>query len=251
MTAKGLPKMCNQSCLSRLAVLYFVLCVLSSFITLSVTFGQEKLPPATGNVVHEFPMILENNIVAGKTAIGTKIQAKLCVATLANGIVIPRNAVFSGEVTESMAKTANSPSRLTILMKSVQWKNGSAVIKAYLTPWYYPTLNQASSQNLQYGPTQPANRTWNGEGQYPDPNSKVYRPFPSGDEDKSGAAPDATTSVISSRRVPIKDVESEPSNNGGITIVSRKGNIKLDKTTTYVLATAEFQFVPAKLDAAK
>jgi hypothetical protein len=240
--------MCTQSFLSRSLVFYPVLCILSSF----VTFAQASPPLATANTVHEFPMILENNVVAGKTAVRTKIHAKLCVATLANGTVIPQNAVFSGEVIQSTPKTDSAPSRLTIMMNSVQWKNGSAIIKAYLTPWYYPVLSKAANQNLQYGPTQPANRTWNGEGQYPDPNSKVYQPFPSGGEsDKSGVVPDATTSVTSSRRVPMKDIESEPSSDGGITIVSRKGNIKLNKTTTYVLATAELQLVPAKSEAAK
>lgn len=238
--------MCTRS-FSTPAVVFCVFWFLSSFIT----FAQASPSPATGNTVHEFPMILESNIVAGKTAVGTKIQAKLCVATLVNGTVIPQNAVFSGEVIQSTAKTASEPSRLTLRMDSVQWKGGSAVIKAYLTPWYYPVLTEAANQNLQYGPTQPANRTWNGEGQYPDPNSKVYRPFPGGDSDKSASVPDATTSVTSSHRVPIKDVESEPSSDGGITIISRKGNIKLDKTTTYVLATAVLQLSPLKSDAAK
>jgi hypothetical protein len=248
--------MSSQSCLSRStflysAVFYAVLCVLSVFVTSPVTFGQERRPPATASIIQEFPMILQSNVVAGKTAVGTKIQAKLCVATLANGTVIPRNAVFSGEVTESTAKTANDPSRLAIRIDLAQWKNGSAAIKAYITAWYYPTVNEAAGQNLQYGPTQPANRTWNGEGQYPDPNSKIYRPFPGSGSDQDGSVPDATTSITANRRMPMKDVQSELGTDGSITITSRKNNIKLDKLTTYVIATDELQPVLARPAAAK
>ena len=95
-------------------------------------------PPAT---VQEFPVLLQQSVTAGKTLPGTRIQAKLWVATLLDGKVIPRNAVFSGEVVESVAKTATDPSRVSLRMDSVQWKNGSAVVKVYLTAWYYPPRN--------------------------------------------------------------------------------------------------------------
>ena len=222
------------------------LVVLFAFSSLTVVAQQQSpaLPASAG--VREFPMLLQTSVVAGRTAIGTKIRAKLCVATLLDGTVIPRNAVFSGEVVESAAKTATDPSRLAIRMDSAQWKGGSASVKAYLTAWYYPTMTEAARQNLQYGPTQPANRTWNGEGQYPDPNSKIYKPFPGGDSDQSGAVPDATTSVTSNRRVAMKNVDSEQSNDGTVTIVSQKNNIKLDKLTMYVLATGDLPPAPAK-----
>jgi hypothetical protein len=222
--------------------------VFFTFCSLTV-LGQQQSSPVPGSV-REFPMLLESNVIAGKTAEGTKIQAKLCVATLVDGTVIPRNAVFSGEVIESVTKTATDPSRLAIRMDSAQWKNGSASVKAYLTAWYYPSMTEAG-QSLQYGPTQPANRTWNGEGQYPDPNSKIYRPFPGSGSDQSSGVPDATTSVTSNHRVAMKNVESEQSSDGTITIVSKKSNIKLDRLTMYVLATGDIPQPSAKPEAAK
>jgi hypothetical protein len=118
-------------------------------------------------------------------------------------------------------------------------------VKLYLTAWYYPTVAEAG-QNLQYGPTQPANRTWNGQGQYPDPNSKSYKPFPGGDSDSNANSPDAPSSVTSNHRVAMANVESERSSDGTITIVSHKANIKLDKFTTYVLASGDLPAPAAK-----
>jgi NDP-sugar pyrophosphorylase family protein len=99
-------------------------------------------------------VILQQGVTAGKTPVGSKIQAKLGVSTLVDGTVIPRNAVFWGEVIESVAKKGPNPSRVSVRMDSVQWKNGSAALKVYLTAWYYPARDQMG-QNLEYGPQQP------------------------------------------------------------------------------------------------
>jgi hypothetical protein len=228
--------MCTRSMVVTLLVL--------SAASSAILFGQQQPAPSAPSGIREFPVTLEQSVVAGKTPVGTKIQAKLEVATLVDGTVIPRNAIFSGEVLESVAKTKTDPSRLAIRMDSVQWKNGSASLKVYSTAWYYPAKD-ASGQNLQYGPTQPANRTWNGEGQYPDPNSKIYKPFPGSDSnDKSASVPDTPSATISNHRVVMKDVETASGNDGEITLVSKHSNIKLDKLTTYVLASRDL--VPAK-----
>ena len=187
--------------------------------------------------------MLEQSVTAGKTLVGTKVQAKLVVATLLDGKVIARNAVFFGQVTESVAKTASNPSRLAIHIDSAQWKTGSASVGLYLTAWYYPSVNE-QGQNLQYGPPQPANKTWNGEGQYPDPNSKIYRPFPGGDSNQGTSVPDTPSSTTSNHRVLMKNVESINGDNGGIVLVSKRTNIKLDKLTTYVLSNGEL--LPSK-----
>jgi hypothetical protein len=202
-------------------------------------FGQQKPsnPPSGG---HEFPVTLQQSVIAGKTAVGCKIQAKLGVATLVDGTVIPRNAVFSGEVVESVAKKKTDPSRLSLRMDSVQWKDGSASLKIYLTAWYYPSRNEMG-QDLQYGPQQPANRTWNGEGQYPDPNSKVYKPFPGSESDKGSSVPDTPNATLSSHRVLMKNVETASGSDGTLTLISQKANLKLDKLTTYVLASGDLQ----------
>lgn len=218
------------------AVTILVHCVLGS----GALAGQQKpTEPPTFSAVREFPMLMEQGVTAGKTSAGTKIQARLQVATLVDGTVIPRNAIFSGEVIESVAKTKTDPSRLAIRMDSVQWKNGLAAVavKVFLTAGYYPPMD-AMGQNLQYGPQQPANRTWNGEGQYPDPNSKSYKPFPGTESDK-GAVPDTPSTTTSNHRVVMKDVETVNGADGSVALVSKRNNLKLDKLTTYVFAGAE------------
>jgi hypothetical protein len=185
----------------------------------------------------EFPVIMEHNVTAGNTPVGTKVRAKLTVATLVNGAVIPRNAVFSGEVIESVAKSATDASRLAIRMDSVQWKKGTAPVKVYLTAWCYPSMSVPGG-DLQYGPPQSPTRTWNGAGTYPDPNSPAYKPFPGADSDsRSDTVPDTAASVTSPHRVVMKNVESARNGDGAVTIISSHSNIKLDTLTTYVLAT--------------
>jgi hypothetical protein len=218
----------------KMAVSTLVLSMACSYPLL----GQQKGPEAGPPKVQEFPVILQQTVTAGKTPVGTKIQAKLWVATLVDGKVIPRNAVFSGEVVESLGKTKTDPSRVVLRMDSVQWKDGSAAVKVYLTAWYYPART-ASGQDLQYGPQQPANRTWNGEGQYPDPNSKVYKPFPGGSSDQKSAVPDTPTAIAGNHRVLMEDVESTRGSDGAVALVSKRTNIKLDKLTTYVLADSD------------
>lgn len=218
-------------------------CLILAVFCSAPVLGQQR-PAAAATTptpagVAEFPVVLREKVAAGKTPAGTKIEAKLSIATFVNGTVIPKNATFSGEVIESVAKTAAVPSRLAIRMDSAQWKDGSASVKIYLTPWYYPTTDEAG-QNLQYGPPQSPKKTWNGMGQYPDPNSPAYRPFPSAtDSDKGPSVPDTPASVTSNHRVPMKDVESEHGTDGAITLVSKNANIKLDRYTTYVLAATD------------
>lgn len=202
------------------------------------SLGQQKsaAPPAG---VREFPVVLQQSVESGKTPAGTKIQAKLAVATLVNRVVIPKDAVFSGEVIESVAKTGKDPARLAIRMDSVQWKDGSTSIKAYLTPFYYPRTSEAAP-NLQYGPPEPAAKTWNGAGQYPNTDSRVYQPFPGADSDKStGAIPQTASSTTASNAVRMDNIALAPTADGGIALVSARANLKLDKLTTYVLAAAE------------
>ncbi len=216
-----------------------IVAVLILGVCCSVTLlGQQKPADSAPVGMQEFPVVLQQKVIAGKTPAGTKIQAKLGVATLVAGTVIPRNAVFSGEVIESVAKTKTNPSRLAIRMDSVQWKNGSASVKVYSTAWYYP-LRDEVGQNLQYGPQQPANRTWNGQGQYPDSNSKVYKPFPGGDPNQGTSVPVTPSATTSNNCVLMKDVETASGNDGAIALVSKRTNIKLDKLTTYVLASGD------------
>ena len=84
-------------------------------------------------------MVMRQNVTAGKTPVGTEVQAKLVVGTMGEGTVFLKNAVFSRKVVESVAKTSTETSRLAIQMDSVQWKDGSAAVKIYLTGWIHPT----------------------------------------------------------------------------------------------------------------
>ena len=221
---------------SRTEVVKRLACGVFCFANL---MGQDKpaTPAAapTAIATQEFPVVMMQSVTAGKTPTGSKVQAKLMVATLSEGKVIPKNAVFSGEVIASSAKTATEPSRLAIRLDSVQWKEGTAAVKLYLTAWHYPTA-VATGQDLQYGPPQSPGRTWNGQGEYPNPNSPSYKPFPGGDADKAeGSAPNTAATVTSNRRVVMKNVQSA-SGDDGVGIFSTRSDIKLDKLTTYVLA---------------
>ena len=60
---------------------------------------------ADGCAECELPIILRQTVEAGKTAVGTKVEARLVMATMIKGGVLPRGAVISGEVTESVAKS--------------------------------------------------------------------------------------------------------------------------------------------------
>lgn len=113
--------------------------------------GQQKPEAASASQGTEFPVIMRANVAAGKTPVGTKVEAKLIVATLVNGVVVPRDATLSGEVTESVAKSATEPSRLAVRMDAAKWKDKSAPIKLYLTAWYYPVATM-TPQDLSYQP---------------------------------------------------------------------------------------------------
>jgi len=181
----------------------------------------------------EFPVIMHQNVAAGKTPVGTKVQAKLVVATMVSGVVIPQGAILSGEVTESVAKSATNPSRLAIRMDSAQWANGSAPIKVYLTAWYYPAATPAD-QDLSSGlPDAGNNPRPRMGGAYPGQRNPTSPPF-SGSDTGSSPAPD-----ISKHRILMKNVESTRNNEGVVTLTSKRFNIKLDKQTTYVLATSD------------
>lgn len=207
-------------------------------VIFSASLLAQQNQPSAASTALEFPVMLEQNVIAGKTAVGTKVQAKLSIATLLNGTVVPRNAVFSGEVTESSAKTKDQPSRVSVRMDSVTWKNGSAVVKLYMTAWFYPNMMDAG-QDLQYGPTKSPQGSWNGAGEYPtDQNMKSYKPFPDGQQ-KDSTVPDTPNSVTSKHRVLMKNVESGQAGDGGVELVSKKSNIKLERYTTYVLAATD------------
>src|SRR5713226_6182203 len=164
----------------------------------------------------EFPVTMRQNVAAGITPVGTKVQAKLAVATLVDGVVVPRDAVFSGEVTESVAKSATDPSRLAIRMDSAQWKKGSTPIvlslasKVYLTAWYYPVA-ETRAQDLSDESPDDTPQSWkhrNRPPTFPDPNGPASEPFPGRAGTDPGSLPPSPSSSTSKHRALMKNVES-------------------------------------------
>ena len=171
---------------------------MADFRFCSITLlGQQKPVASSAGGGHEFPVTMRQKIEAGKTAVGTKVEAELALATLVEGTVIPRDAIFSGEVIESTAKTGTEPSRLAIRMDAVRWKKGSAPVKVYLTAWYYPIRTEVG-QDVTYGTASGSvSRTWNGMGAYPVPGSPASQPFPRADNQGSpGTAPNGTAAAF-------------------------------------------------------
>jgi hypothetical protein len=188
----------------------------------------------------EFPVVFRENVVAGKTTVGTRVEAKLVLATMLKGGVIPRDAVISGQVVESVAKKDGQPSRLSIRMDAAQWKNGSARFKVYLTAWYYPAAAMAP-QDLSYRPMDAQNGYKNPGGtDYTEPrNPMSQQKWPPQRDTDNGMDAAAPASRVSHDRVVMKNVESARNKDGSVELVSDKSNIKLDKLTTYVLAVDE------------
>jgi hypothetical protein len=216
--------------------------ILTVVLSSAALLGQQTTPVPKSPAAAEFPVVMQEHVDAGKTPVGTKVQAKLVVATMVDGVVVPRDAIFSGEVTESAAKSAEAPSRLAIRMDSAQWKNGSAPIKVYLTSWIYPVASM-TGQDLSYEPPDSANspKRWNGAGPSPDPNNPIsQQKIPGRDTgNDTNPSPPSPSSNISKHRVLMKNVESVRNSDGAITLTSKHSNIKLDKTTTYVLASGD------------
>jgi len=192
---------------------------------------------ASGCVACELPIILRQSIEAGKTTVGTKVEARLVMATMIKGGVIPRDAVISGEVIESVAKSGNSPSRLAIRMDSAQWKNGAAKFKVYLTAWYYPPAPMVAP-DLSYGP--PGDRrNWGGVDPTVDTTDPTNPSQRLSTQQDNGVNAGAPGSIISSKRVLMKNMKSVSGADGSVVLVSSRSNIKLNKVTTYVLAINE------------
>jgi hypothetical protein len=216
---------------------------LTLMVCSAVLLSQQTPATPARSAAPELPVTMRQKLTAGVATVGTKVQAKLVIATLVNGTVVPRDAVLSGEVTESVAKSGNDPSRLAIRMDSVQWKNETLPLKVYLTAWYYPTESTMTSDPL----IQPADaartpRNLNGVGSFPDPNTPASQTLPGRRTERgsdSGPAPwdpPASGMSTSPHRVVMKNVESQRNRDGTVSLICKRSNIKIDKETTYVLA---------------
>ena len=221
------------------AITGYIVCALLASVAIFAQSSSAQSNPASpasapnAALVQEFPVTMRQNVVAGKTPVGTKVEAKLTIATLVKGAVIPEGAIFSGEVVDSTAKSKTDPSRLAIRMDSVQWKKESKPIKVYLTAWYYPVPMPQDADQEDC-------RTVGSVGMNcpPVPGAPGAGPGAAGTRFPPEPMPLPSAQVPQSR-VAMKDVESTRDPDGTIALSSAKSNIKLDKTTTYVLATGE------------
>jgi len=225
----------------RLSLAFLSFLLIASIAALSQSStqssGERSISPATANTpansgpLQEFPVTMRQNVAAGKTPVGTKVEARLTIATLVKGAVIPEGAIFRGEVIESVAKSKAEPSRLAIRVDSVQWKKESRPMKLFLTVWYYPILMGEDAQTREGDNSPPIMQNPNAQG-FPNPRTPPDL-FPQ-------------TSRLSETRITMKDVESSRAVDGTITLTSSKSNLKLDKSTTYVLANGDLG-APVKL----
>jgi hypothetical protein len=191
--------------LARVLVASLIMIVACS----SGSWGQQQ-PRATASVieVQEFPVVFQSSVTAGKTPVGTTIQAKLSIATLLNGIVVPQNAKFSGEIVVSQPRTKNQASRLSLRMDSVSWENGSARVKVFLSDWFSPRIPEP--QNLQPG---------------------IIK--------SSADGPDVSHLAISQPWEKMRDVDSERASDGMVTLVCKQHTVKIYRYITYVLTTGD------------
>jgi hypothetical protein len=198
----------------------------------------------------ELPVTLRQNVIAGNTPPGTKVQARLTLATLVNGVVIPEGAILSGEVTESAAKTKDNPSRLSIRLTSAQWKNHSAPLELsptpYLTEWFYPPipirLHDHDHSTESGFPDATHSPGFGTGGVYPGQRNPMGPPMsPPGSSDPSTTEPRTSRPDpdTSQHREQFKGVESTRAPDGAPFLESKTLNIKLDKNTTYVFASGE------------
>ncbi len=51
--------------------------------------GQAKTIVPRAVALLDLPIVMQQKVAAGKTLVGTKVQAKLAAATLLNGVVLP------------------------------------------------------------------------------------------------------------------------------------------------------------------
>jgi hypothetical protein len=191
----------------------------------------------------ELPAVLQQKVVAGSTAVGTEVRAKLSIATLVNGVVIPDGAVITGKVEESFAKTADSPAHLKIKFESAHWKNGDTTLELYLAGSYYPIEFQGPTDDLsghgQVGVIVGGNPALGRQT-----NGLPQRDTETPQDDPTDPRPNVPHSEMSKHSVRIKNVDTAVAPDGSLEITSKERSLKLDKGVIYSLQSA--LPVPAK-----
>jgi hypothetical protein len=221
--------------------------VLATCVTL---FAQATKPASSPQPSVELPASLQTKVVAGSTPVGTEVRAKLTMATLMDGVVIPEDAVISGHVEQSVAKTADAPSLLKIKFESARWKKGSALVTLYLAGCYYPIEFQSPTANDPTGlhgniginmgsaAESSPSRTNGGLANSGLPNSGgMSGPMDATrlDNNYPDPRPGTTVSEVSKHWVRLENVDTLVTPDGSLQIASQQRNLKLDKGTIYLL----------------
>jgi hypothetical protein len=197
----------------------------------------QQASPAAPMQRLELPVILRQKVVAGVTPVGSMVEAKLQIATLISGTVVPQGAILSGHLEQSAKKSGDAPSRVKIKFDSAKWKKGTAPLEVYFTGCFYPVLTSAdrdrSANDAGYGSiSRPAEA---GDGQYPPP------PGPKPGQIPQGFGPDVPMPIatrVSSHWVRPLGADAVFETDGSIALESPLHDIKLDKETTYMLTNA-------------
>ena len=209
------------------------------FVGVLAVAQQPKTKPATHGAL-EFPVVLQENVVAGKTPVGTAVHSKLMLATLVKGVVVPQDALLSGRVEESTAKIGADPSRLKIRLDMAQWKGGSLAVNAFLTNMYYanrliempagegipdastnpdPMLSHGGLQHQNSADLESRRAAWNRQAAGSNPSDQAH-------SSEKGLW---ESSVY---RKPMPNVDITRDTNGTV-IMSRRDNIKVERNTAY------------------
>lgn len=205
--------------------------VLSACCAIQAQQGSVPLPAVKRL---ELPVVLRQKIVAGVTPAGTLVEAKLQIATLVNGAVIPAGAILSGHVEVSAKNEGNNPSRVKIKFDSARWKKETAPLEVYATGAYYPVLRYdndgGATPNARYGAIDKG--ASGADDPYPPPPGPRPGKIPEG----FGAdVPEPIATRVSSHWVRAEGTDAFVDDNGSITVISSTHDLKFDKDTTYLL----------------
>jgi hypothetical protein len=257
MSMQLIPATCSRvllTCVVIMGAMVWVAFATSAFAVQAVQGQAIGGEPGSSSAL-EFPVTLRNSVESGRTPVGTKIQAKLTVATLVERVVVPEGAKLYGEVTESVVASGSESgsgsrsvsSRLGIRIDSAEWKVGSKPVtisfksKVYLTAWYYPLVSQLDRTSADGEPTilrNPQQRR-SGPSGYPSTTPHSTPPFPTSttDSDPDPVPPRPKSNTLQHREL-MKDVEPVHNFDGSVTLTSTQSKITLDKSTTYVFSSA-------------
>jgi len=204
------------------------LAVLGSCIPLAAQNPPPRNPaPAETTPARlQLPVNLRQKVIAGVTPVGAPVEAKLLAGTLVSGAVIPQGATLSGHVEQSAKKQGDQPSRIKLEFDSASWKKGSAPLEVYLVGCYFPQLmSQVHHSGITVDNAHGADE---GNG----PGGGVSRDLP------PGMGPEA---LGSSNTEPsahwVRQEGTEPAVDpaGGVSVISKDRDLKLDKDATCLL----------------